>query len=72
MQAEVETEDFVRKEAKSVCIFFFCVLTHLLACCYDNLHLVLKFQIPTPWNLQSRRKDKVCYPATAGLSSDQW
>jgi len=25
MQAEVETEDFVKKEAKSDCVFFFCV-----------------------------------------------
>jgi len=40
---QVETEDSVKKEAKSDCVFFLCVLAHLLVCCYDNLHLVLKF-----------------------------
>jgi hypothetical protein len=49
-----------------------CVLAHLLVCCYDSLHLVLKFQIPTPRNLQSQRNDKVCYPAPACLSSEHW
>jgi hypothetical protein len=30
MQAEVETEDFVKKEVKSDCIFFFCVFLHTI------------------------------------------
>jgi len=49
MQAEVETEDVVKKVAKSDCVFFFCVYLHTsLYAAMTTSILCQNFLVPTP------------------------